>query len=50
MLSAVKMIVSSFLIELIAHHGLLPFHLNAMACEDVEDKEVALWLIDESLS
>ena len=49
MLSAVKMIVLSLLIKLIAHHGLLSFHLDTMACEDVEDKEVAMWVIDESL-
>ena len=50
MFSSVQAIVSSPLVELIAHHRLLPLNLDSMACEDVEDQEVALRLIDESLA
>ena len=50
MFSAVQMIILGLFVELIDHHGLLPWFNDAMACEDVENKEVSMRLIDKSLS
>ena len=48
--NAVQIIILRVFVEVIDHDHLFPRVLHPMACKDVEDKEVAMRLIDQSLS